>query len=343
MEELVIDASIYVGSQLPRSGLQTATPAGIQRSIGSDALSQPLRPCTKTSSCARDLVSSCRQCGVVVCRNCTTKPSTNAWLKDRYRRLCKTCLDAPFEAHLQPFPSLGDKGDGILGSSASSVKSERSSSSSSPTSGHDHMQDAEIFPNFQTSLIAPAFLRGPCTCASRGVFLCMQCGQNLRAADTTYQRVWTWRSRYSTHIGGGLGTGLGQGNQGQKCGRGEECLERSADAVCWVEIDCAEGTSRNLQRDQDASSSSHGKAPGYKNTKPGYFQQEIEGIGGVVKKKVRKRMKVGATVWEFEDERASGKYLEREAKGILRSWCGWCGRDCPGPDDMTDSLNLLAT
>jgi len=76
--------------------------------------------------------------------------------------------------------------------------------------------------------------------------------------------------------------------------------------------------------------------PDYTNNEPGYFQQEMEGIGGVVKKKVKKKVKVGATVWEFEDERASGKYLERESQGKLRSWCGWCGRVCPGEDDQLE-------
>ena len=135
------------------------------------------------------------------------------------------------------------------------------------------------------------------------------------------------------HIGGGLGTGLGQGNQGQKCGRGEDCLERGGKAICWVEIDCSDPKPQDHVREAEGDSSSHVGTPDLVSNKPGYFQQEIEGIGGVVKKKVKKKVKVGATVWEFEDERASGKYLEREANGIVRSWCGWCGRVCPGKQD----------
>ncbi|KIX07169.1 uncharacterized protein Z518_01822 [Rhinocladiella mackenziei CBS 650.93] len=288
---------------------------------------------SKISSCARDLVAPCRRCGTAVCRNCAAKSPSNASLKDRYRRLCKTCLDAPIGAHLQPLTPAHDTVDGPPTSSASSIRSERSCSGSSTSSSTCALEDHEPEIDYRRSFTWPALLRGPCTCASRGVFLCAPCGQNLGAADTTYKRVWTWRSRYSTHIGGGLGTGLGEGNQGQKCGRGEDCLETSGKAVCWVEIDCSEGKAHDSLRENEGGGPSGIGTPDYSNNKPGYLQQEIEGIGGVVKKKVKKRVKVGATVWEYEDERESGKYLEREAQGTVRSWCGWCGRVCPGERD----------
>lgn len=70
---------------------------------------------------------------------------------------------------------------------------------------------------------------------------------------------------------------------------------------------------------------------------PGYFRQEIEGVGGKVKSKSKKLVKVGATVYEFRDERESGKYLSREAAGELRAWCSWCSRVCPGRQDREDS------
>lgn len=68
--------------------------------------------------------------------------------------------------------------------------------------------------------------------------------------------------------------------------------------------------------------------------KPGYLRQEVEGIGGVVKKKVKKRVRVGKTVTEFEDERERSEYLGREMRGGLRSWCGWCGRVILGKADL---------
>jgi hypothetical protein len=59
----------------------------------------------------------------------------------------------------------------------------------------------------------------------------------------------------------------------------------------------------------------------------------MEGIGGVVKKKVRRRVLVGDVVQEFEEERERGKYLEREQDGVDRSWCSWCGRVVLGKKD----------
>ncbi|TKA74457.1 hypothetical protein B0A49_08763, partial [Cryomyces minteri] len=75
-----------------------------------------------------------------------------------------------------------------------------------------------------------------------------------------------------------------------------------------------------------------------------YLAQEMEGIGGVVKKKVRKRVRVGATVKEWEDERERGGYLGREQKGLVRSWCSWCERVVLGKKDVergsgTDELS----
>lgn len=62
--------------------------------------------------------------------------------------------------------------------------------------------------------------------------------------------------------------------------------------------------------------------------------QEVEGIGGVVKKKMKTRMKVGAPVREWEDEREGGQLLGREISGRERSWCAWCDRVVPGQADL---------
>lgn len=337
-EEPIIDISIYSHSQISATPQPQIMPTNVQGSyVPQISQSSKISP-TRGNSCARDLVGSCRNCGTVVCRNCAIKPPTTAWLKDRHRRLCKTCTEAPFEAHLQPLSSSNESTDTYMHSSASSTKSARSLSSSSSSSAHADVDGPHLHEQQKLCFTSPAFLRGPCTCASRGVYLCVPCGQSLRAADTTYKRVWTWRSRYSMHIGGGLGTGLGQGNQGQKCGRGEDCLENSGKAVCWVEIDCSENVARDQIREGEGDHASHLATPDHSSNKPGYFQQEIECIRGLVKKKVRRKVKVGETVWEFEDERVSGKYLDREAQGILRSWCGWCGRVCPGEKDRQSQL-----
>ncbi|RMZ87966.1 hypothetical protein DV736_g4819, partial [Chaetothyriales sp. CBS 134916] len=292
---------------------------------------------TKTFPCARDLVAACQKCGTVVCRNCATKAPSDRYLTERHRRLCRKCLDAPLIAHLQPLRGVDELPvhDPAPMSSASSAGSALSSAGSSILL--DDVDSASCDSNAFTS---KAFLRGPCLCASRGSYLCAGCGHNLRTNDTMHSRAWTWRSRYSTHIGGGIGTGLGLGDQGQKCGRGQYCLETGPEGVSWVELDCCSGgdeheawassLSGTLMALGDRPSSSP------QSKRPGYFQQEIEGIGGVVKTKVRKRVKVGATVYEYEDERRTGKYLERESSGRERSWCGWCGRVCLGEKDRQD-------
>lgn len=117
-------------------------------------------------------------------------------------------------------------------------------------------------------------------------------------------------------------------------------MDTGAESTAWVEIDCSDGVSDDVGLDHDflipsrtGTPASDRASPSPNGNKPGYHSQEVEGIGGVVKKKVKKRVKVGATVYEWDDERRSGKYLGREARGEERSWCGWCGRVCLGEKD----------
>lgn len=169
-----------------------------------------------------------------------------------------------------------------------------------------------------------AFTRGPCCCPDM-VFICLSCGNGLRSTDVTYMRCWTWRTRYSTYLGG-LGTGIGEGNEGVECGRGSQCL---AAREVEKEIDCGAQELANIKREEEAVES-----PGREWGGTSYLTQEIEGIGGVVKKKVKKRVRVGAVVKEYEDEREHGHFLSREQKGINRSWCNWCSRVVPGQKDL---------
>lgn len=93
-----------------------------------------------------------------------------------------------------------------------------------------------------------------------------------------------------------------------------------------VEVDCHEDGG-SPSRDSDSDSDHIRPDSEGKIARAGYWQQEIEGIGGVVKKKLKTRMKVGATVREWEDERdCKDEVLGREIRGEERSWCGWCGR-----------------
>ncbi|KAI9881491.1 MAG: hypothetical protein M1830_000054 [Pleopsidium flavum] len=266
-------------------------------------------------ACARDMVADCRRCGRVVCRNCTIKAPTTSNLPNRHRRLCSTCLSLPLNYHtLSPPP---------------------------PYLPLTHPPPPPTF-----AFTSTAFARTPCTCA-HSVWLCRPCGSSLRNSDTTYKRVWTWRTRYSTNLGG-LGTGIGEGNEGVQCGRGDRCF---AAKYTEVERDCGAEDLAALQSSQQVGEETrttttttittvkHDEQTGDNSSngaleKAGYLRQEIEGIGGVVKKKVKRRVKVGRAVREHEDERERAEYLEREGRGEERSWCAWCARVVPGKKDL---------
>jgi hypothetical protein len=116
-----------------------------------------------------------------------------------------------------------------------------------------------------------------------------------------------------------------------KCGRGERCL--AAEDI-EVEVDCEvdDWTSDHSENPHTPHNHNHTDllhAEGRDDEEPGYLRQEIVGVGGVVKQKVKKRVRVGACVEEHEDERETAAYLKRESLGHIRSWCGWCSRVVP--------------
>lgn len=180
--------------------------------------------------------------------------------------------------------------------------------------------------------------RETCNCPSEGVWLCQPCGRSLRNADNEYESIWKWRTRYLDYTGG-LGVGIGEGNRGVHCGRGEECV---AAREVENEIDCDAEDARDMDTNSRAASpssspgSSHSSIRGNMTPQmgPGYARHEIEGIGGVMKKKLVKMVKVGACVPEWADEKSAGKFLIREQEGKARSWCGWCWRVVPGVKDV---------
>ncbi|CBY01268.1 hypothetical protein LEMA_P000550.1 [Plenodomus lingam JN3] len=265
--------------------------------------------------CARDMVGECQRCATVVCRNCTMKPPPTPTLRARHRRLCRTCSKAPLVLHL-----ASGKHRGPLSASAAS------SASSSPDSQPfllNHMDQPRAF-------TAPAFERTPCNC-DNVVWLCSPCGKDLKNADTMYVRGWSWRTRYSHYLGG-VGTGAGEGNEGVECGRGNTCL-----GARIVEHEtCQQDILDALEKENIA----HPESPErWRGTS--YLAQEIEGIGGVLKVKHKKQVRVGECVKLYEDEREKSiQYLEREVTGKLRSWCSWCDRVVLGEKDEVTSDGL---
>jgi len=180
------------------------------------------------------------------------------------------------------------------------------------------------------------FQRAVCTCPTEGVWLCQPCGRSVRNADSDYEGVWKWRTRYFDSFSG-IGVGIGEGDRGVECGLGGDCL---AAREVEQETDCdaedareSESNSRTVSPSSSPSSTTGSISSGQMG--PGYSRHEIEGIGGRLKKKLVRMVRVGASVPDYEEDR-SGKFLAREAAGNTRSWCGWCWRVVPGAKDAIE-------
>ncbi|PQE04696.1 sulfate transporter protein [Rutstroemia sp. NJR-2017a BBW] len=260
----------------------------------------------KVGDCARDMVGECRRCSRVVCRNCTIKSPSSVDLLHRHRRICKTCSKAPLAALINP----------------SLYTPSSTTPEPAPTLGPDTIK------------------RAICSCPTAGVWLCQPCGRSLLSGNKEYESIWKWRTRYLRSLGG-LGVGIGEGNRGVPCGRGAACL---AAIEVEHETDCDAEDARDYE-----SSISGGASPGVGSGQglgmgqgtamrgPGYARHEIEGIGGVVKKKRVRMVRVGACVPEWEEERGEwGRVLVREKEGRARSWCGWCWRVVPGRGEVME-------
>lgn len=125
---------------------------------------------------------------------------------------------------------------------------------------------------------------------------------------------------------GGMGAGLGEGNEGVQCGRGANCLAHQ-EVVREVECDANELAALEIT---DAYQPTCRRRLG-----SSYSTSEIVGIGGNLKMKLKEMVRVGAIVKEYEDERATcSGFLKREQEGVNRSWCSWCDRVIPGRKDV---------
>ena len=284
----------------------------------------------RVGPCAHDLVAPCRRCGTAICRNCVARAPPVARLSLRLRRLCTVCLHAPLSEIM----------------TEASTATTTSSAASSPPSSASEAEPPDLGA-LQNALVftAQAFERAPCSCPD-GAFLCRSCALSRPGEDTTYRRIWRWRTRYSRE---GIGTGIGEGTEGVKCARGPACL---AAQEIEVELDCGpdeEPLATPLEQVQasdvpplemmsGAGDSGSGTPTHDDRGEAGYMRQEIEGIGGVLHGKVKKRVRVGRPVREYEDERDNAKFLQREERRDRRAWCGWCDRVIPGKKDITASI-----
>ncbi|KAK7535221.1 uncharacterized protein J3D65DRAFT_604622 [Phyllosticta citribraziliensis] len=235
-----------------------------------------------------------------------------------------------------------------------------------------HAEDSDSDPADQPAFTTLAFLRTPCSCPDT-VWLCQTCGHALRSADQTYQLGWTWRTKYS-HLGGlgtgigegheGVVCGLGEACRGgrdvehEACGTPDEIAEMerrldgssaageaqlataaSASSTPLQPLFGPAATASSSAAAAAAATSAHNGLDGVGTPHDewsgnSFFAQEIEGIGGRRVMKVKKMVRIGAAVKEYEDERESNNtYLGREKKGDNRAWCAWCNRLVPSRRD----------
>ncbi|KAI0521802.1 hypothetical protein F5B22DRAFT_502789 [Xylaria bambusicola] len=290
----------------------------------------------RKGTCARDLVAECRRCARPVCRNCIIRSPGASTFRERHRRLCIPCTKAPLASLANP----------------------------------------PLLPS--TSIVADEMQRAICTCESDCVWLCHPCGRNIIGADQDYRSIWRWRNQYGEVLGG---TGIGEGDRGVICGREAACLG-AREVAEETDCDAADAREQEHQLSLHHYSASPSSTPSPSSSfttgsplssasaseysvgghrtpspphsvgfavsscgtlRPGYARHEIEGIGGVVKTKLVRMMRVGACVPEWEDERNGGRILEREVSGRKRSWCGWCWRVIPGAKDVSGAKMVEST
>ncbi|KAK1780790.1 hypothetical protein QBC45DRAFT_407518 [Copromyces sp. CBS 386.78] len=296
------------------------------------------KPC-KVGQCARDMVGGCRRCGTVVCRNCAIKPPAPIVLRDRHRRLCVTCAKTPIGNLIKPplGPKFSVESDevqrAICKCDTDGVWLCQPCGKTIRTDDYDYKsiwkwrnQYTDVLGGLGTGIgegdRGVICGRGSDCCAARKKEQEIDCdAEDAQEADGTY--VYT-PSPSTTTI--------------------------SNDSNIYIALwgtDTASTTSSNGSvNGSNASSSSQTGGLGSalagsgleRRTpspmlKPGYERHEIEGIGGVVKKKLVRMVKVGACVPEWPDERDRGDILGREMQAKVRSWCGWCWRAIPGKLD----------
>lgn len=258
------------------------------------------------SKCARDFVGPCQGCSRVVCRNCAVKPPAPSLLRFRHRRLCRICSSVDITTLI--FPQSRNLQSDVLDSG-----------------------------NISTDTSSNSINMHICRCSSRTIWLCKICGRSIRNADQEYLSVWKWSTRILPSLGG-LGIGLREADRGVSCGLGEKCC-RAREVVLEIDCDAEDARENHIINKSDNQSNTRFE---YK-LRPGYNRHEIEGIGGVMKNKLVKMVKVGECVTGFEkDGKDDENILALEIQGELRSWCSWCEKVIPANDEYTKILKLIS-
>jgi len=129
-----------------------------------------------------------------------------------------------------------------------------------------------------------------------------------------YARGLDWRRQYR------FLAGISEGQKGVECGRRSFCC-----AARLVEQDVeVDAHARRALEDEAAVVAAEGDGSrDWSGTS--FAAQEMDGIGGVVKMKVRRLVQIGEAVDEC-DEEVGEHILGKEHRKEVRSWCAWCDR-----------------
>ncbi|CAK7246115.1 MAG: hypothetical protein STHCBS139747_007737 [Sporothrix thermara] len=306
---------------------------------------------TKSGECARDMVSECRRCGTVVCRNCAIKPPAPIVLRDRHRRLCDGCVKAPLTSLAKPPLSPDTPFDSdVMQRAICSCASEgvwlcQPCGRSIRGADYDYRaiwkwrtQYGEVLGGLGTGIGE----------GDRGV-ICGRdkdcCCAKEREQETDCDAEDAREAEDMSSSAGSLAgpSGAGPGSIGGFGSPSSHASAASSPSITYTEspwsipiapaTQAASTVGSPLYSPEVAAALFNRRTPS-PALGPGYARHEIEGIGGVVKRKRVKMVRVGACVHDWEDELARGAILEREITGRVRSWCGWCWRPIPSQRDV---------
>ncbi|KAI1085284.1 hypothetical protein F5B20DRAFT_138130 [Whalleya microplaca] len=294
----------------------------------------------KSGSCARDMVAECRRCSRVVCRNCAIKPPAPAVLRERLRRLCIPCSKAPLGTLVKPRLRRDTPIDApemqraicTCASPREGVWLCQPCGRSIRGADHDYQsiwkwrnQYGEVLGGLGTG-IGEGDRGVPCgrehaCCGAKEREQETDCDAADAREQDEYNTLQLQRSRTPSSQGGATTPSPPSSVAGSP----------PASSIASAAPSIASSSSSSLAV---AEYYNRTASPPQQQLRPGYARHEIEGIGGVVKTKLVRIVRVGAGVPEWEDEKNKGQILEREVSGRSRCWCGWCWRVIPGRKDI---------
>ncbi|CAK7200964.1 hypothetical protein SEUCBS139899_003664 [Sporothrix eucalyptigena] len=300
---------------------------------------------SKAGECARDMVSECRRCGTVVCRNCAIKPPAPIVLRDRHRRLCDGCVKAPLTSLAKPPLSHSTPLDSDVMQRAICCCASEGVWLCQPCGRSIRGADYDYRAIWKWRTQYGEVLGGLGTGigeGDRGVI----CGRDKDCCCAKEREQETDCDAEDAREAEDMGSSIGSLPGPSSGGIGSPASFASAASTPSVTLNespwsipiapatqAASTVGSPLYSPEVAAALVNRRTPS-PALGPGYARHEIEGIGGVVKRKRVKMVRVGACVHDWEDELARGAILEREITGRVRSWCGWCWRPIPSQRDM---------